>query len=49
MTPTNVYNQLVAHHILHGYSIRQSNMFAVRHTWYYYNNLTELKQLMKDM
>jgi len=49
MTPIKVYNQLVAHHIFHGYSMRQSNMFAIRQTWYYYNNKIKLKELMKDI
>lgn len=49
MTPTQVYNQLVAHHIFYGYTIRQANMFAVRRTWYYFNSQLEFKQLTKDL
>ena len=41
LTPTQVYNKLVHLQILAGSTMRQSNIFAVQHTWYYYNNQSE--------
>ena len=41
LTPTQVYNKLVHLQILAGSTMRQSNIFAVKHTWYYYNNQSE--------
>ena len=38
LTPTQVYNKLVHLQILAGSTMRQSNIFAVKHTWFYYNN-----------
>ena len=38
LTPTQVYNKLVHLQILTGSTMRQSNIFAVKFTWYYYNN-----------
>ena len=41
LTPTQVYNKLVHLQILAGSTMRQSNIFAVKHTWFYYNNQSE--------
>ena len=41
LTPTQVYNKLVYLQILAGSTMRQYNIFAVKHTWYYYNNQSE--------
>ena len=41
LTPTQVYNKLVHLQILAGSTMRQSNIFAVKHTWYYFNNQSE--------
>ena len=41
LTPTQVYNKLVHLRILAGATMRQSNIFAVKHTWHYYNNQSE--------
>ena len=41
LTPTQVYNKLVHLQILTGSTMRQSNIFAVKHTWHYYNNQSE--------
>ena len=41
LTPTQVYNKLVHLQILAGSTMRQSNIFAVKYTWHYYNNQSE--------
>ena len=44
LTPTQVYNKLIHLQILAGSTMRQANIFAVKHTWYYYNNQSEFVQ-----
>ena len=41
LTPTQVYNKLIHLQILAGSTMRQANIFAVKDTWYYYNNQSE--------
>lgn len=49
LTQREVYNKLRDYMYLIQGDIRQSNIFAVKHTWYYFNNKLKLYDLIKSI
>lgn len=49
LTPTEVYYQLTQYmYLATSGDIRKANIFAVKHTWFYYNDKDALNKLMLE-